>query len=250
MADNEALLTLEGWFSYHDFRTIDWEKWKAASAETRQTALDQLLALMREWQANETAQQGSTATYAMLGHKADLGFMFLRNTMQELNEIKTAFNKTAFADFTRPTYSYISVVELSNYVNNPGEDPKANPQVRERLYPTLPKWQHFCFYPMNKKRSGADNWYMMTMDERRELMRAHGMTGRKYAGKVKQIIGGSVGYDDWEWGVTLFANDPLDLKHIVYEMRFDEVSARFGEFGPFLVGNLLTEQDVPTFLQV
>ncbi|UFJ39586.1 heme-dependent peroxidase [Brevibacillus humidisoli] len=250
MADNEALLTLEGWFSYHDFRKLDWEKWKAASAEERQTAIEQLLGLMKEWEENQTAGKGSTATYAMLGHKADLGFMFLRETMQELNEIKTTFNKTRFADFTRSDYSYISVVELSNYVNNPGEDPKANPHVRERLYPNLPKWQHLCFYPMNKKRSGDDNWYMMTMEQRRELMKAHGMTGRKYAGRIKQIIGGSIGYDDWEWGVTLFANDPLDLKRIVYEMRFDEVSARYGEFGTFLVGNLLTEEGVQSFLEV
>ncbi|NGQ96790.1 heme-dependent peroxidase [Brevibacillus sp. SYP-B805] len=250
MTTNEALLTLEGWFSAHDFRKLNWEKWKAASAGERQAALDELLTLMAGWEESEGAESGSTAVYAILGHKADLGFMFLRPTLQELNDIKTTFNKTRFADFTTSDYSYISVVELSNYVNNPGEDPKANPHVRERLYPILPKWQHFCFYPMNKKRSGSDNWYMMTMDERRELMKAHGMTGRKYAGKVKQIIGGSVGYDDWEWGVTLFANDPLDLKHIVYEMRFDEVSARFGEFGHFLVGNLVTRETLPDLLRV
>ncbi|MBO8163436.1 MAG: heme-dependent peroxidase [Brevibacillus sp.] len=250
MAENEALLTLEGWFSYHDFRTINWEKWKAAAIEQRQAALNELLDLMKQWDENQAAGKGSTATYAMLGHKADLGFMFLRETMQELQEVKTAFNKTRFADYTHSDYSYISVVELSNYVNNPGEDPLANPHVRERLFPTLPKWQHFCFYPMNKKRSGEDNWYMLTMEQRRELMRAHGMTGRKYAGKIKQIIGGSIGFDDWEWGVTLFAHDPLDLKRIVTEMRFDEVSARYGEFGPFLIGNLLTEDSLQQLLQV
>ncbi|WP_134682785.1 hydrogen peroxide-dependent heme synthase [Brevibacillus migulae] len=250
MAENEALLTLEGWFSYHDFRKLNWEKWKAASPQDRQSAIDELLSLVASWEQSEGAETGSTALYAMLGHKADFGFMFLRPTMEELQDIKTAFNKTRFADFTVSDYSYISVVELSNYVNNPGEDPKANPHVRDRLYPILPKWQHFCFYPMNKKRSGEDNWYVMTMEQRKELMKAHGMTGRKYAGKVKQIIGGSVGYDDWEWGVTLFANDPLELKHIVYEMRFDEVSARYGEFGNFLVGNLLTKETIASLLQV
>lgn len=242
MSANEALLTLEGWFTYHDFRKINWEKWKQASSEERQAAIDELTSLMRVWNDAESETGGSTAVYSVLGHKADLCFIFLRPTMGELDELKTAINKTRFADYTETDYSYISVVELSNYVNNPGQDPKANPHVRERLYPILPKWNHFCFYPMNKKRGEKDNWYSMTMDERRELMQTHGLTGRKYAGKIKQIIGGSVGYDDWEWGVTLFAHDPIELKHIVYEMRFDEVSARYGEFGNFLVGNYVNEE--------
>lgn len=250
MSTNEALLTLEGWYTLHDFRKINWEKWKAASAQERQAAIDELLTLTHTWEANEQAKEGSTAVYSILGHKADLVLMFLRPTMQELNEIETAFNKTRFADFTTTDYSYVSVVELSNYVNNPGEDPKENPHVRERLYPILPKWEHICFYPMNKSRSGSDNWYMLSMEERASLMRSHGMIGRKYVGKIKQIIGGSVGFDDWEWGVTLFANDPLEFKHIIYEMRFDEVSARYGEFGDFLVGNILTQETLPKLLQV
>jgi chlorite dismutase len=103
---------------------------------------------------------------------------------------------------------------------------------------------------MNKKRDGQDNWYMLTMEQRREMMRSHGMIGRKYAGKVKQIITGSVGLDDWEWGVTLFADDALQFKKLVYEMRFDEVSARFGEFGEFFVGNLLDRDQAVRLLSV
>ncbi|MFS0554663.1 hydrogen peroxide-dependent heme synthase [Brevibacillus sp. 179-C9.3 HS] len=250
MSANEALLTLEGWYTYHNFRTINWEKWKAASAAERQEALDELNALIRTWEANEAENQGSTAFYSILGHKADLVFMFLRPTMQELDEIKTAFNKTRFAAYTEAPYSYVSVVELSNYVHNPGEDPKANPHVRDRLYPILPKWEHICFYPMNKKRDLQDNWYMLSMQERQEMMRSHGLIGRSYAGRVKQIIGGSVGFDDWEWGVTLFANDPLEFKRIVYEMRFDEVSARFGEFGSFQTGNVLNVETLAKKLEV
>lgn len=250
MSANEALLTLEGWYTYHNFRTINWEKWRAASEAERQAALDELNTLIRTWEANEAENQGSTAIYSILGHKADLVFMFLRPTMQELDEIKTAFNKTRFAAFTDAPYSYVSVVELSNYVHNPGEDPKANPHVRDRLYPILPKWEHICFYPMNKKRDLQDNWYMLSMQERQEMMRSHGLIGRSYAGRVKQIIGGSVGFDDWEWGVTLFANDPLEFKHIVYEMRFDEVSARFGEFGNFLTGNVLNAETLAKKLEV
>lgn len=127
-------------------------------------------------------------------------------------------------------------------MGTPGVDPMQVPEIAARLKPILPKSKHICFYPMNKKRNLEDNWYMLPMEERKTLMRSHGMIGRGYAGKVKQIISGSVGFDDWEWGVTLFSDDALQFKKLVYEMRFDEVSARYGEFGSFFVGNLLTEE--------
>lgn len=169
-------------------------------------------------------------------------FMHLRPTLEELNEIELQFSKTRFADFTIPTYSYVSVVELSNYVANPDKRPEDDPEVQARLKPILPKTKHICFYPMNKRRSGNDNWYMLSMNERRSMMRSHGMIGRQYTGRVKQIISGSVGLDDWEWGVTLFSDDAVTFKKLVYQMRFDEVSARFGEFGDFYVGNILTPE--------
>ena len=106
------------------------------------------------------------------------------------------------------------------------------------------------FYPMNKKRDGEDNWYTLPMDKRRELMKAHGLTGRKYAGKVQQMISGSIGFDDWEWGVTLFAQDPLQFKYLVYEMRFDEVSARYGEFGYFVVGSAIDQEGIAKVFEV
>jgi len=118
------------------------------------------------------------------------------------------------------------------------------------LKPALPKSKHMCFYPMNKRREGGDNWYMLSMEDRRNMMRSHGMIGRSYAGRVKQIITGSVGLDDWEWGVTLFADDALTFKKLVYEMRFDEVSARYGDFGSFYVGNLLDETKFQRMLQI
>lgn len=236
MSNEERLLTLEGWYTLHDFRQIDWVAWKQITAEERQAAVDEFQQLMQTWSTNEAEEQGSTAVFSMLGHKADLAFLFLRPELAELEQIKTEFNKTRLADFLIQADSYISVVELSNYVNKPGEDPKSHPRVKARLYPTLPKEGYMSFYPMNKKREGNDNWYMLSMEKRSQLMKDHGMIGRKYAGKVQQMIGGSVGFDDWEWGVTLFAKDPLQFKYIVYEMRFDEVSARYGEFGPFIVG--------------
>jgi len=135
------------------------------------------------------------------------------------------------------TTSYVSVVEVSFY--NPDgnvEEMRANPGVQRRLYPILPRSRAVCFYPMSKKREGQDNWYWEDFDRRRKMMREHGEVGRRYGDRVTQMISGSTGLDDWEWGVTLFSDDPLNFKKLVYEMRFDEASARFGLFGPFYVG--------------
>jgi chlorite dismutase len=247
---SEALLTLEGWYALHDFRSIHWPSWKAAGEAEREEAIREFLALAEEWKKAEDARSGSTAIYSIVGQKADFVMIHMRETLEELNEIETRFNKTILADYCEPAYSYVSIVELSNYTGKPGEDPMDNPEVAMRLKPIMPKTKHVCFYPMNKKRDGQDNWYMLTMEQRREMMRSHGMIGRKYAGKVKQIITGSVGLDDWEWGVTLFADDALQFKKLVYEMRFDEVSARFGEFGEFFVGNLLDRDQAVRLLSV
>lgn len=247
---SEAAQTLEGWYALHDFRSIDWTAWRLVDEDVRNNALDELQTFLKQWQSVEDAGNGSTAFYSIVGQKADFVFMHLRETLEELNEIETAFNKTSFAQFTFPAHSYVSIVELSNYMAAPGTDPMQNPDIIARLKPVLPKWNHICFYPMNKRREGNDNWYMLSMDERKAMMRSHGMIGRGYAGKIKQIITGSVGFDNWEWGVTLFANDALQFKKLVYEMRFDEVSARFGEFGEFYVGNFLTEEKLAQMLSL
>lgn len=247
---SEAAQTLEGWYALHDFRKIDWKAWRQASESERAQAQDELQTFLKDWAGIDADRRGSTAVYSIVGQKADLVFMHLRETLEELNAIETAFNKTAFAQYTIPAYSYVSIVELSNYMAQAGGDPMENPEIVARLKPSLPKAKHICFYPMNKRRSGNDNWYMLSMDERRAMMRSHGMIGRQYAGKVKQIITGSVGFDNWEWGVTLFADEALQFKKLVYEMRFDEVSARFGDFGDFYVGNLLTSEQALDMLRV
>lgn len=247
---SEAVNTLEGWYALHDFRAIDWNAWKRLSAEERAKAEDELYTLLQEYNAIEQRKEGSTAFYSVVGQKADFVFMHLRETLDELNELENAFNKTTFAQYTIPVYSYVSIVELSSYMAKPGTDPMQDPEIMARLKPILPKSKHICFYPMNKRRSGDDNWYMLSMEERRGFMRSHGMIGRSYAGRVKQIITGSVGLDDWEWGVTLFSDDPLTFKKLVYEMRFDEASARFGEFGAFYVGNLLDAEKCGSMLKV
>ncbi|SFI71744.1 hydrogen peroxide-dependent heme synthase [Thermoflavimicrobium dichotomicum] len=245
---SEAAKTYEGWYAYHDFRKIDWNKWKSLNPSERQQMIKELLETIREFSTVEDDRQGSFGQYAILGHKADLLFIHLRPTMDELNEVKLQFDKTGFADVTSTPYSYISVVELSSYTIPPDVDPLSDPAFRERLQPILPKTQYVCFYPMNKRRLGDDNWYMLSSEERRRMMRSHGLIGRSYAGKVRQIITGSVGFDDWEWGVSLFSDDPLNFKKLVYEMRFDEVSARFGEFGPFYVGCRLTDEGLSDLL--
>jgi peroxiredoxin len=246
---SEAAKTLDGWYCLHDFRAIDWTAWKQLSSDERQKAIVEFLNIVEKWNKTENANEGSHAIYTVVGQKADLMLMILRPTMEELNEIETEFNKTKLAEYMVPAYSYVSVVELSNYL--PGdEDPYQNPQIIARLKPTLPRSKYVCFYPMDKRRQGEDNWYMLPMEERKKLMYSHGKIGRQYAGKVRQIITGSVGFDDYEWGVTLFSDDVLQFKKLVYEMRFDEVSARYGEFGSFFVGNILPEEKVAKFLYV
>ncbi|WP_182200786.1 hydrogen peroxide-dependent heme synthase [Paraliobacillus salinarum] len=246
----EAVETMDGWYCLHDLRKIDWNAWKKASIVEQEAAITELQSLLTKWDVIDEEKTGSHAVYSILGHKADVLFMILRPTLKELQEAELAFNKSAFASFMQQTYSYVSIVELSKYTAKEGENPEEHPGTQARLRPRLPKWDHICFYPMDKRRQGNDNWYVLPMDERRRLMYEHSKTGRKYAGKIRQIITGSMGFDDWEWSVTLFAKDALDIKKLVYEMRFDEVSARFGEFGAFYVGNILVKEDIPTFMEV
>lgn len=254
----EAAQTLDGWYVLHDFRSIDWTSWKLVSEKERTAAVEEFIQYLEKLNEADLAKTGSHAFYSIVGQKADFMIMTLRETMEELNEIETEFNKLAIADFTIPTYSYVSVVELSNYLASkknedsdaPAEDPYQNAHVRARLYPELPRWNHVCFYPMDKRRQKGANWYMLEMDARREMMRSHGLIGRSYAGRVKQIISGSVGFDDHEWGVTLFANDVLEFKKLIYEMRFDEVSARYADFGEFFVGNILDNEKLVKMLSI
>ncbi|GIN22418.1 MAG TPA: heme-dependent peroxidase [Bacillus bacterium] len=248
---SEPAQTLDGWYALHDFRTINWAAWKLLTADERQAAIHEFKQYLAKLDETQDRKEGSHALYTIVGQKADFMLMILRPTMRELNELENEFNKLMIADYTLPAYSYVSVVELSSYLaGDSDEDPYENPYVRSRLYPILPKTDYVCFYPMDKRREGNDNWYMLSMEERKDLMYSHGMIGRQYAGKVKQLITGSVGFDDYEWGVTLFADDVLQFKKLVYEMRFDEVSARYGEFGEFFVGHLLEDSGIDRFLHV
>lgn len=242
---NEAAKTLDGWYSLHLFYAIDFTSLKLVEADARKQMVEELSAFINKLEENHVAKEGSYALYNITGQKADLMLWMLRPEMKDLTAVETEFNKLAISDFLIPTYSYVSVIELSNYLAQGSDgDPYENPHIKSRLYPELPRSEYVCFYPMDKRRQGEDNWYMLDMDHRKGLMRSHGMIGRGYAGIVKQFITGSVGFDDYEWGVTLFADDVLQFKKLVYEMRFDEVSARYGEFGSFYVGNILKIEDL------
>lgn len=235
---NQAMKTIEGWYCLHDFRVVDWTKWKLATEAEREHALHEFKALLHKWERVEANQNGSHTVYTIAGNKADLLFMVLRPTMKELIELKTEFNKTALADYTKPGYSYVSIIEKSSFspmAANPLEDPA----MKAKLHPTIPKTEYICFYPMSKLRGEKTNWFMLPTEERKRLMFEHIDTGKPYSEQVKRIITGSVGFDEYEWGVSLFCNDALQFKKLIYETRFDEVSAVYGIFGPFFIGNLL-----------
>jgi hydrogen peroxide-dependent heme synthase len=168
-------------------------------------------------------------TVSLLGHKADVGFMAVGPDFWRLRDWQTAV-QTAGLEVVA---SYLSLTEVSEYAKGMPEE-----RLRARLYPQLPPpgKRAFCFYPMSKRRQVGQNWYSEPYERRDELMRGHGATGRTFAGRVVQLITGSTGLDDYEWGVTLFANGPDDLKDVVYTMRFDEASAVYAEFGPFFTG--------------
>ena len=195
----------------------------------------------------------------MLGHKGDILLVHFRPDFPAINQAELDFSKIALFEYLIPTSSYVSVVELGLYESTQkiynelmaagvvphseawtaGIEEKLNMQrnaMAPRLFPEVPDARYICFYPMDRRRGEDHNWYMQPLPDRAKMMHLHGMVGRRYAGVVRQIITGSVGLDDWEWGVTLFSADPLVFKKLIYEMRFDEVSAVYAEFGEFFVG--------------
>ena len=249
-------LTLDGSFLLHQMFRVRWAAWRALNTAEQELILDGAIAIFRRMEANK---QEATGLFSMLGHKGDLMLVHFRRTLDELNSAELELAQSKLLDFLEPTTSYLSVVELGLYeasvnlyaeLTGKGHQPgtaewnqaveaelaKHRQAVAARLWPEIPRRRYLCFYPMNKFRGEARNWYSEPIRERQRMMREHGMIGRHYAGRVNQIISGSIGFDDWEWGVDLFADDPLVFKKLVYEMRFDEASAVYGLFGTFYVG--------------
>lgn len=249
----------------HLFYRIDRTRWSALAEGDSSAARTRLEALCN---ANSAPSNPRLCTYANVGGKADLAFFLLASELGHIGQIHRDLEACFPPGVLQPVYSYLSVTELTDYMPTeednlrtlaneklePGSEAytrrleemrkRMNDYSHYRLYPELPDWEIMCFYPMNKKRNLNDNWYLLDFDTRKRMMGGHAKTGRKFAGRVSQLITGSTGLDDWEWGVTLVAHQTDAIKEIVYEMRFDEVTARFGEFGEFYINLRLNPADL------
>ena len=251
-----APLTLEGAFILHQMFRVRWTAWRDLGSADQKHILSRATTIFAAMEANH---EEPTALFSLLGHKGDLMLVHFRRSLDELNHAELTVAGSELNGYLEPTTSYLSVIELGLYeasvklyseLSAKGLQPNTAEWNREveaelvqqreaaaqRLWPEIPRRRYLCFYPMNKFRGETKNWYTEPIHERRRMMREHGMIGRHYVGRVTQIISGSIGFDDWEWGVDLFADDPLVFKKLVYEMRFDEASAVYGLFGAFFVG--------------
>lgn len=253
-----ALVPQEGWHVLHLFYRIERSQWEAMGRDEQMRAKTKLTKLVQEYRAMPQTQ---VLHFSMVSPKADLGFMLLTPDLHTANAFEKRLTLAMGADVLSPVYSYFSMTEWTEYSMTDEEQgakitaekgfaagtPEFEAEMavfhqhmskyrQDRVYPNMPDWPVFCFYGMSKRRNDGNNWYALPFAERRKLMGGHAITGRKYHGKVRQLITGSTGLDEYEWGVTLFAHDTYQIKAIVYEMRFDEVSARYAEFGDFLIG--------------
>jgi chlorite dismutase len=262
-------LTLDGSPVLHQMFRVRWPALKALSPQSRAALIDEAVGAIQPLETNE---EGGSAVFAQLGHKGDLMMVHFRRSFEALNAVELAVAQLGLYEYLEPTTSYVSTVELGLYAGSvqiyeellaagvqPGspewvaaEAEKMAEQrqaMAPRLFPTIPPNRYVCFYPMDKKRTDGNNWYSTDINERARMMREHGMIGRRYAGKVKQIISASIGFDDWEWGVDLFADDALVFKQLIYEMRFDEASALYAAFGPFYIGIRFGAAELRNYLE-
>jgi chlorite dismutase len=263
----EVPLTMEGSYVLHQMFRFARSAWRQQEVfhcdRIVQHAAESLAAVESRTKDGRTNQ---TALYSLVGHKGDLMLVHFRNSLEDLHKAELAVAQLELSDFLEPTHSYLSVVELGLYestaktysaLTDKGVVPhspewdagiaevltRQSTAMATRLYPEIPSAKYVCFYPMDRKRGELKNWYQVSMADRQRMMHEHGLVGRRYAESVKQVISGSIGFDDWEWGVDLFADDPLVFKRLIYEMRFDEVSAVYASFGAFYVGIRVQAKD-------
>jgi chlorite dismutase len=260
--------TLEGWSILHQMFRVRWEAWQALPDADRRGRVEAAAASL----TGPGGDRGHTALATLLGHKGDLMLIHFRRGFEDLQAAQLGLARSPLAPFLEPTTSYVSVVELGLYemtaqiharlgekslkTGTPEFESAFDAEMEEqrrrvmgRLFLEVPARRHVCFYPMNKHRGEHKNWYATPFEERARMMRDHGVIGRHYAGQVTQIISGSIGFDDWEWGVDLFADDPLVFKKLVYEMRFDEASSWYGEFGAFYTGLQFPASELGAYLE-
>jgi len=249
-------LTTEGYSVLHQMMRFRWTAWRALAEEERSAIAGEAADVLAEMEKNSG---GQTALFSLIGHKGDLMMVHFRKSFADLNRAELKLAGLRLSEYFEPTSSYLSVIELGLYdstlriykeLTDQGIQPHSDQWKAEiecklsrhreamhpRLFPEIPATRYLCFYPMDRRRGEEKNWYTLPLEERARQMNEHGLVGRRYAGQVKQIITGSIGFDDWEWGVDLFADDPLVFKKLIYEMRFDHVSAVYALFGQFYVG--------------
>ena len=264
-------LTLEGSSLLHQFFRFDWKSWRASPAAGRKRIAAQAVETLTNLERTAPEAPIRSALYSQLGHKGDLILIHFRDSLEALNQVELALAQTDLYSFLTPPHSYVSVVELGLYestrktykaaadkgLEQHSDEWKAeiaatlersSAAMAPRLFPAVPEAKYLCFYPMDRKRGEQVNWYTVPFADRQRMMHEHGLIGRRYAGDVKQIISGSIGMDDWEWGVDLFAEDPVVFKKLIYEMRFDEVSAVYALFGQFYIGVRLPIERLPIWL--
>jgi len=262
-------LTVEGYSVLHQMMRFNWAAWRPLRAAQKTEIVREATSALAKMEQNPAGQSG---LFSLLGHKGDLMFVHFRPGFDELNQAELSVARLRLSDFLEPTTSYVSVIELGLYestikaysaLSERGVEPHSDEWNREiqdviarqkeamrpRLFPELPKSRYISFYPMDRRRGEDKNWYTLPIEERARQMNDHGMIGRRYAGDVKQIITSSIGFDDWEWGVDLFADDPLIFKKLIYEMRFDRASADYAEFGDFAVGLQFSPAELSTLLE-
>lgn len=260
-----SLRLSDGWHCTHYFYRFNRAVLREIGDEAIRAGKAQLVSVL------DPATSGSPARLqvsVVSGHKADFGLMLLDPDPLVIDAVHQRLLSGPMGAAIEPTYSFVSITEVSEYVptveqygqrlleegedaEGPGYKAKLKAYEsretmmrKQRLTPDLPPWPNTCFYPMNKKRKVGENWFLLPFDERSRLMAEHGRTGMTFGGRVTQLITASAGFDDWEWGVTLWARNPEFLKEIVYRMRFDEASARYAEFGPFYVSYVTTATDM------
>jgi peroxiredoxin len=269
MHDPRVPETLEGWSVLHQMFGVRWDRLRSLEPSGRRAIAEEAAALLAGMEARP---EGPSALAYLLGHKADLMLIHFRRSFEELGRAELQIAGTRLYDHLVPASSFVSMVELGLYemtgkihhdLKERGlaagseeferafdqEMERQRERVVGRLFTEIPRRRHVCFYPMSKRRGETKNWYTVPFETRAAMMRDHGLIGRHYSGRVTQIISGAIGFDDWEWGVDLFADDPLVFKKLIYELRFDEASADYAEFGPFYVGLQFPARELPRVLQ-
>jgi len=262
--------TLEGFCVLHQMFRVRWSDLRAETPDKKGALAAEAAALLAGFEGR-AAEEGQSAAFHLLGHKGDLMVVHFRKTFDDLAAAELEFAQTGLAKYLEQTHSYVSVIELGLYdatvrlqedlrKSGVAENSDAWNEaftamkieqrgvMKKRLFPAIPARRYLCFYPMDKKRGETKNWYREDIARRAAMMLDHGKIGRTYAGSVNQIITGSIGFDDWEWGVDLFADEPNVFKKLVYEMRFDEASADYGLFGAFYLSLRMPAAQLGTWL--